>query len=256
MEKNNNWWKPKNLKKSEKKFLYENDLGKLDVHNDFGSYKLMLATNDPSKSLINAHNDITPSYRVKAMKKILGDFNPQKIYDVGCGLGFTTNEISKEYPFAKVIGIDISDDAVAFGEKNFPNCQFLSEAVDPENEKQVFSADLICAFEFYPFTRTNILSDHRQYLAHLTDDLSEKGKLVIFQVWDNPESLSVNYKDLANSFPNLKFELYLMPISKIGKFVSSRFFANVLSEITRSILRGVTNRQLGKNKILVISKKT
>ena len=64
--------------------------GKLDVRNDFGSYKVMLATNDPSKSLIHAHNDITPSYRVKAIKKILGDFNPQKIFDVGCGLGFTT----------------------------------------------------------------------------------------------------------------------------------------------------------------------
>ena len=252
--KKNDWWKPKNLKKSEKKFLEENNLGKLDVRNDFGSYKVMLATNDPSKSLINAHNDITPSYRVKAIKKILGDFNPQKIYDVGCGLGFTTNEISKEYPFAEVIGMDVSDDAIAFGEKNFPNCRFLSEAVDPENKKQVFSADLICAFEFYPFTRTNILSDHRQYLAHLTHGLSEKGKLVIFQLWDNPESLSVNYKDLANSFPNQKFELHSMPIKKIGKFVSSRFFANILSEIARSILRVVTSRKIGKNKMLVISK--
>ena len=254
MEKND-WWKPKNLKKSEKKFLDENDLGKLDVRNDFGSYKVMLATNDPSKSLIHAHNDITPSYRVKAIKKILGDFNPQKIYDVGCGLGFTTNEISKEYPLAKVIGIDVSDDAVAFGEKNFPNCRFLSEAVDPENEKQVFSADLICAFEFYPFTRTNILSDHRQYLAHLTDELTEKGKLVIFQLWDNPESLSVNYKELASSFPNLKFELHSMPIRQIGKFVRSRRFANIISEIARPIFRGITGRQLGKIKTLVISKK-
>lgn len=139
---------------------------KLDVSNDFGSYRVMLATNDPSKSLIYAHNDITPSYRVKAMKKILGDFNPKKIYDLGCGLGFTANEISKLYPFSEVIGMDVSDDAIAFGEKNFPNCRFLSEAVDPENEQQVFSADLICAFEFYPFTRTNILSNNRQYLAH------------------------------------------------------------------------------------------
>ena len=26
---NNDWWKPKNLKKSEKKFLEENDLGEI-----------------------------------------------------------------------------------------------------------------------------------------------------------------------------------------------------------------------------------
>ena len=151
--------------------------------------------------------------------------------------------------------MDVSEDAIAFGKKNFPNCRFLYEAVDPENEKQVFSADLICAFEFYPFTRTNILSDHRKYLVHLTNELSEKGKLVIFQLWDNPESLSVNYKDLANSFPNLKFELHSMPIKQIGKFVSSRFFANIISEIARPILQSFTSRQLGKNKMLVISKK-
>ena len=213
MEKND-WWKPRNLKKSEKKFLEEIDLELIDVRNDFGSYKIMLAKNDLSKSLIHAHNDISPNYRVKIMKKILGDFNPQKIYDAGCGLGFTTNEISREYPFAEVIGMDISSDAIAYGKKNFPNCQFLAEAIDPENEKQFFGADLICAFEFYPFTRTNSLIDHRQYISHLTDELSEKGKLVIFQRWDNSESLSDNYEDIVSSFTNLKFELYKMPSKK------------------------------------------
>ena len=65
------WWKPKNLKRSEKTFLDQRDLGQLNFHNDFGSYKKMLATNDPVKSLISAHNEITPSYRVKAIKRIL-----------------------------------------------------------------------------------------------------------------------------------------------------------------------------------------
>ncbi len=249
------WWKPKNLKRSEKSFLDEKDLEQLDVHNDFGSYKHMLATNDPVKSLISAHNEITPSYRVKAIKRILGGFNPKKIYDVGCGLGFTTNEISNEYPCAEVIGIDVSEDAIAFGKKNFPNCRFSSEAVDPGKEDQVFSADLICAFEFYPFTRTSDLSDNKLYLSHLTDELSEKGKLVIFQVWDDPESLSANYRELVVSFPNLQFELYTMPLRQIGKLVRSRFLANTISAIARPILRGITNRQLGKSKALVISKK-
>lgn len=253
--KKNDWWKPNNLKNSEKNFLEQNDLGQLDAHNDFGSYKLMLALNDPTKSKISSHNETTPSYRVKAIKKILGDFDPQKIYDVGCGLGFTTNEISNEYPCAEVVGMDISDDAIAYGKKHFPDCQFVSEAVDPENKKQVFRADLICAFEFYPFTRTSILSDHRQYLIHLTDELTEKGKLVVFQLWDNPESLSVNYKELVSSFPNLKFELHSMPVRQIGKFVRSRRFANVISEIARPIFRSITGRQLGRNKTLVISKK-
>ena len=35
---NSDWWKPQNLKKSEKNFRNENELGEVDVHNDFGSY--------------------------------------------------------------------------------------------------------------------------------------------------------------------------------------------------------------------------
>ena len=252
---NSDWWKPQNLKKSEKKFRNENELGEIDVHNDFGSYKVMLNTNDATKSIIYTHNEITPSYRVKAIKEILGGFIPEKIYDLGCGLGFTTNEIRNEYPCAEVIGVDISEDAIAFGKKNFPSCQFLCEAVDPGQKNQIFCADLIYAFEFYPFTRTSDLSDHKQYLAHLTDELSENGKLVIFQLWNNPESLSANYYELIAFFPNLQFELYSMPLRQIGKFVRFRYLANILSAIARPVLQSITNRQLGKNKVLVISKK-
>ena len=252
--KKNNWWKPKSLKDSERHFIDENDLDKLDVGNDFGSYKVMLATNDLEKSLIRSHNDITPSFHVKAIKRILGDFNPQKIYDIGCGLGYTAKEISKEYPCAEVFGVDISVDAIDFAKKNFPNCQFFAEAVDPENKDQFFRADLIFAFGFYPFTRTSSLDDHQQYIAHLTNELSERGKLVIFQRWDVPESLSANFKEIVNSFPDLKFELYTMPIKTIGKFVRSTFLANIVSEIARPILRTFTSLEFGKNKALVISK--
>ena len=252
---NSDWWKPQNLEKSEKKFRHKNELGEVDVHNDFGSYKVMLSTNDATKSAISSHNEITPSYRVKAIKKILGGFIPEKIYDLGCGLGFTTNEISNEYPCAEVIGMDISEDAIAFGKKNFPNCQFLCEAVNPEHKDQVFCADLIYAFEFYPFTRTSDLNDHKQYLAHLTDELSEKGKLVIFQLWNNPESLSTNYSKLVTLFPNFQFRLYTMPLRQIGRFIRFRVLANILSTIARTVFRSITNRQLGENKVLVISKK-
>lgn len=252
---NSDWWKPQNLKKTEKNFRNENELDKVDVHNDFGSYKVMFNTNDATKSIISTHNEITPSYRVKAIKGILGGFIPEKIYDLGCGLGFTTNEISNEYPCAEVIGMDISEDAIAFGKKNFPSCQFLCEAVDPEQKDQVFCADLIYAFEFYPFTRTSDLKDHKQYLAHLTDELSENGKLVIFQLWNNPESLSANYSKLVALFPNLQFGLYSMPLRQIGRFVRFRILANIISAIARPVFRSITNRQLGENKVLVISKK-
>ena len=42
----NNWWKPSNLIKIQESFLANNDLDKIDVGNDFGSYKIMRKTGD------------------------------------------------------------------------------------------------------------------------------------------------------------------------------------------------------------------
>lgn len=250
----NDWWKPENLKKKEQSFLRQNKLDQIDVSNDFGSYRVMRATGDLSKSSIAKHNDIFPAFRVKAIKKILGKFDPKRIYDVGCGLGYTTNEICKEYPKATVIGLDVSEDAIEFARQNFCGCDFFSEPVDPKNKKQSFPADLIFAFEFYPFTRTSSLSDHIAYIDHLTNKMYKHGKLVIFQVWDNPESLSANYKELISNFSNLKFELHTMPIKQIGKYFGLNLFSNLLSQITRLVFRYLINRPLGKTKLLIISR--
>ena len=79
----------------------------------------MLKTNDITNSQIKAHNDINPRNRVKMLKGILGDFTPNQILDVGCGLGFTAQELKCVFPTSHVTGIDISTDAILFAEANF-----------------------------------------------------------------------------------------------------------------------------------------
>ena len=81
------------------------------------------------------------------------------------------------------------------------------------------------------------------------------GKLVIFQLWNNPESLSSNYSKLVALFPNLQFGLHSMPLIQIGRFVRFRILTNIISAIARTVLRSITNLQLGESKVLVISKK-
>ena len=249
------WWRPQNLSSSESITQQVNDLDLLNTRGDFGSYKIMLKTNDISKSKILNHNDLTPKYRVLAIKKILEDFIPEKIIDVGCGLGYTTKELKIAYPDTKVTGIDISRDAVDYAKKRFVSCAFIADAIDPENTLQLFDGDLICAFEFYPFTRTKSLQDHISYISHLTKDFKSGNILIIFQLWDNDESLSVNYELLVKHFSVLHFELYSMPIRKIGNIIHNRKVANIFSSIARPLLRFFTKRPLGRNKLIVITKK-
>ncbi len=249
------WWRPQNLSSSESSTHQVNDLDLLNTRSDFGSYKIMLKTNDISKSKILSHNDLTPKYRVLALKKILGDFIPKKVIDVGCGLGYTTQELKIAYPSSKVTGIDISRDAVDYAKQRFANCVFIADAIDPDNTLQLFDGDLICAFEFYPFTRTKSLQDHVSYISHLTKDFKRGNILIIFQLWDNDESLSASYNSLVKHFPVFHFELYSMPARKIGNIIHNRKAANIISFIARPLLRFFTKRTLGCNKLIVITKK-
>lgn len=251
---NRDWWKPENLKESEKAFLENDNLEELDTENEFGSYKIMRIKDDLENSQIHSHNDLQPRYRVKSIQKILGGNRYHKILDVGCGLGYTTKELAEVFVEANISGIDISEDAILYASKEFKKCEFLCEAIDPLDIDQLFDYDLITAIEFYPFTRTNSLEDHIAYISHLTKDMRLGGSLVIFQLWDNPNSLSVNYEVLRKNFSHLDFKAYDMPIRKIGTFIHSRRLAVFISIFLRPILRVITKRKIGLYKMIVITK--
>lgn len=249
------WWKPAKLKAREQAFLNINSASKLDTENDFGSYRVMRMTGDVRKSQIMSHNDLTPQYRVRALKKILGSHSQCNILDIGCGLGYTTNALADEFDAITVTGVDISEDAISYATNEFENCTFRCESIDPNRPDQRFAFDLITAFEFYPFTRTNSLEDHIAYILHLTKDMEAGGMLVLFQLWDNPESLSTNYETLKEKLTTLDFMSFDMPIRTIGKYVFSRRVANVISNFIRPILRVITGRRVGANKFVIITKR-
>lgn len=48
---------------------------------------------------------------------------PQSILDVGCGGGIFTTKLARKYPKAKIVGIDLNPDAIAFAKKqiNLPS---------------------------------------------------------------------------------------------------------------------------------------
>lgn len=77
--------------------------------------------------------------------------SPSSILDVGCGGGLFTQRLAQRYPQTEVVGIDISQEAIAFAQKHTssePNIQFivpLSPQLDyPPNRFDVVTSTLVC----------------------------------------------------------------------------------------------------------------
>jgi len=101
------------------------------------------------------------------MEKLLA-FIPDKqgkILDVGCGLGATTNYLSKYYDPKNIIGINISPQQLEQAKIYAPNCQFiLMDAVKMAFEDNSFQNIICVEAAFYFDTREDFLREARRVL--------------------------------------------------------------------------------------------
>lgn len=250
------WWRPQNLKRSEAEYAAKTDISTLDTRNDFAFYKVMLQTGDAERSNIGSHNDIDPRMRVDMVTRLLGDGSSvAKIMDVGCGLGFTTNALKQAYPQARVIGVDISSDAIQFAAKRFPGCEFATKVVGPNSDELEAGNDLIFAFEFYPFTRTDDADNHRDYLELLLGKLAPGGKLVVYQDWLNPNSLSSTLAALKPGFNEHRFDEHEIPFRLVARYIGNNPVSRLVSRLLRAAVKFLHGQAMGMNKAIVVYRK-
>jgi SAM-dependent methyltransferase len=248
------WWKPRNLAESESK--HRNSLD-IDVRNDFGYYRVMVETDQPKKAQISQHNDMRPSYRTRLVKELIGPLHIGSIFDVGCGIGITTESLRKVFKSTSVTGIDISHDAITYATSKFRKCNFICDSIDPESGKTYDFFDLICAFEFYPFSRTSDFQTHKSYIEYLFSFLKPEGRLVIWQRWDNQESLSTNFEEIQNQLTDYQFFSYQLPLTIVAKIFPFGYRVNiVISRLVRLGLKlfRIRNKNIGSSRCLIISR--
>lgn len=83
----------------------------------------------------------------RALRKI--DPAPLSILDVGCGGGLFTSRLAMQYPKAKVVGIDLNPDAIAFAKKrvllmkNPPKNVTFETRTQPQLEETKKSYDVV-----------------------------------------------------------------------------------------------------------------
>ncbi len=117
-------------------------------------------------------------------------FSPSSILDVGCGGGYFSALLAKQYPEAQVTGIDLSEEAIAFAKRTQPELANLHFEVQKEKSLaglepvDIVTATLVCHHmndaELVLFLREAqslakqkvILNDlHRSPIAYLLFDI-------------------------------------------------------------------------------------
>ncbi|MBC8052955.1 MAG: class I SAM-dependent methyltransferase [Sphingobacteriaceae bacterium] len=235
----NNWFLPENLYKKEAETRTK-DLSQLDAGGDFASYRIMLETGNMDQARIAEHNDVQPEQKISILKNRLEregllNFPFERILNLGCGLGFETKSIAEVFK-RETLGIDISTDAIVFANEKFKNEQVSFQCIGVDADMKLEHCYDICfAIEFYPFTRTNDKELQQSIVKAIFDNMSEKGVLVVYQVWDNELSIKNNIYDIARS---LGKRVYISPY--MNKKLNNKLGDNLISAVSLWLLKNVS----------------
>ena len=239
----NDKWTVESLSKTQEKALASNDFNHLERYGDFGSYRRVLLGDDVKDSMLGFHNSLKPGPKVDFCHGLLNRRADQisNILDVGCGMGYTAKELARLYKNAKVVAVDISSDAVEYGTKNFPEVDFVCQAIEPENPV-IGQFDIIFAFEFYPFTRTSDSNTHLSYIKYFLSQLNSDGHLLIHFLWNNSESIFSTIRNIEKELPEFKFSIHTVPNEKIHRIVKIPFLSVFFDFLARFFLRRAPNK--------------
>jgi 2-polyprenyl-3-methyl-5-hydroxy-6-metoxy-1,4-benzoquinol methylase len=244
----NDWWLPSRLKADEASARLLNDFSQLDAKGDFASYRRLVLGDTLENSNASAHNDLFPRSKVHQIFRYLDLGNPTTILDAGCGLGYTTAVIAEVFPNARVLGIDLAEDAITYAKNQHKNASFGVVALDPSGER-IGTFDLIFCFEIYPFSRNRDVSYQSGLIKNLSQNLSAEGKIIISQTWRNTDALPPVLNQVAQLCPELLFEVVSYPHPRVPLWLPKR-----LALVCAKIVEMATGKEVVK-KLIIISTK-
>ncbi len=138
-------------------------------------YKTLL---DNSLSLVGGFNEYYFFRKVDIVKKMIGAHKINLVLDFGCGLGDTSIMLSKAFPDARIIGVDISGVSIAYARNKNKNIDFYLL-----NDKDFIAEyagyfDLIYVANVFHHIPCN---ERKQVAAILKTMLVCNGKILLFE---------------------------------------------------------------------------
>jgi len=207
VEKESSWLLPKNFKKMEDREKADAQKGILNEglftayylcrkNNDFNYAKSYCLSDDRAASYIRNLGCFFEQINLKLQGKVL---------DVGCSVGTITNAIDNVNIGGQTSGLDFSEDAIAYAQKQYPNVKWYCQSADNLNNFEDSSIDFIHAREFYPLDRTNDHEYHLQYLKTFHTKLKSGGVLIL-NLRNLKKCFSNTYKKLTNDLADLDYQ--------------------------------------------------
>ena len=244
----NDWWLPTRLKADEESTRLVSDFTQLDAKGDFGAYRRLVLGDSLENSNAAVHNDLLPRSKLHQILKYVSALtlgNPKTILDAGCGLGYTTAVIAEIFPGARVLGIDLAEDAITYAKTHHVNASFGVVALDPSGEK-IGTFDLIFCFEIYPFSRNQDVPYQSGLIKNLSQNLSAEGKIIISQTWRNKDALPPVLNQVAQLCPELSFEVVSYPHPRVPIWLPKR-----LALVCAKIVEKATGKEAVKKLIII-----
>lgn len=239
------WWSPEAIANQEARVRALADQGQLDVKNDFASYRALADGQDPISAGLHHHNPFTQSHidaLCRDYRNLLNsrtNLEPSNIADLGCGVGFTTAGLKRQWPHAEVTGFDVSQDAVRFARTTWQTCQFEAKAIDPRRELATTHFDFLLCQEFYPFTRTASVDEHRTWIRFLLENLTNNGTALVTVSSANRESINATYAQLNKELKIHRYRIATPRISQRIPLTMSRLLGSVLCKVKPEWARSI-----------------
>jgi trans-aconitate 2-methyltransferase len=138
-------------------------------------------------------------------------FEPETVYDLGCGPGNSTELLTEIFPTAQIVGIDNSDDMLEAARKRVVGATFLKRSIEdwrPAREAGLIFAN--AALQFLP--------DHDQLMVRLLSHLAKGGWLAVQMPQNIQEVSHALMRMVAADGP---WADRLMPVAKSRPIIGS-----------------------------------
>lgn len=150
--------------------------------------------------------------------------NPQKILDIGCGPGNSTEVLFNKYPGAYILGVDKSEEMINTAKMKYPDLHFKICDVSTDLAQLDSDFDIV-------FSNACIqwVPDHRHLLRNLLDLLNENGVLAVQIPMNFNEPI---HKAIGEPISSEKWKQYFIE-PRIFYTLSQNEYYDLLSEISK-----------------------